>query len=238
MDICQCGKPLTTKKSRYEWLVKKGFSPKDAAAQVLYNPSTRIPPKTCCIVSLHTSVDTNKKLLERKQRIEEYEEDDITQSILPGAKKVRQIANIFVANQNETFGGEFMLMDANFDDPTILSRPFQQKDPPFQITNISPLPKTLRDRLGWQTSPLILWSGNIKLVPIIKIGDKILPGNMFKIVNVNGQNVKSALDTIDKSFLQSEIMYYAIQMTTNSDGNETPTHIITVKKQLPENIIA
>lgn len=65
MQCKGCKKNLTTHKSRFDWLVSRGYSTKDAAASVLYDPMRSGPSRQCCVVNLETNYDSNQKLYER-----------------------------------------------------------------------------------------------------------------------------------------------------------------------------
>lgn len=66
MQCKGCNKNLSTQKSRFDWLVARGYSTKDAAANVLHDPMRMGPTKQCCIVNLETNYDSFEKMHERE----------------------------------------------------------------------------------------------------------------------------------------------------------------------------
>jgi len=287
---------LTIEKGRYDWLIKRGYSQKDAAAQVMHNPNGFAPPKTCCIVQLHTTVDSTKDLLERQEMKDKIKRKEDAQLILTRLSQFgvvervveeakekgmieeekferflikefsseilqqREVVKIFCTDESKTVGGQFLVIDGTFDDPTLLAKPFAQSMDTFKITNIALLPDRIKDIYKWTRRPVCLWSGNIKIVPVVKINGILRPGFLmqwkttkllvepeigktkFKIVD--GQpSVEEITERIDRSLLRAEIIYYSIEKTQTfqmdfSTPEEISTHVITLRKQFPEKIIA
>ncbi len=329
MDICRCKKNLTSNRTRYEWLLSTGYSQKDAAAQALYNPTHGTPSKTCCIVSLHTNMDTTSRILERekikednkkkeiearerkirlswtkknysnqdiemlKQKIisagyhsleaeamifnlyspnkeqvlefatrliaqtqneelrrniatwlhdaherKEVRDEIMNKILLPEAITVRERVTIFATDITSTVGGRFILLNADFDDPTILQRPFVRGGTGFPITNISLLTQDDADTLKFKQRPLVLWSGKIAIVPVTSVSGVDEPGFMLQHKIVDGHLSSSILHTIDKTLLQSEIIYYGKRSIDFPKIGELQVHSITLLKQFPKDIVA
>jgi len=257
MSLCtRCRRNLIEPRNRYEWLISRGWSQKDAAAEALQNPSTITPVRTCCINELHTNVDVEKDMLERLDIQNRAKAKKIAQERLEGIPEPRrETVEIYCKDVTGQLGGYFILVDADFDDPKILAKPFQEVGKGYEITNIALLPKEIADREPFKWSeterPLCLWSGNIKIVPVIKIDDKLSPAVMYQ--SVQRQVVQPSLimgqppqvvtirdettlsERIDRTLLGADIKYFNIGVRDNQIPGGTirmPFHIISVLKQL------
>lgn len=254
----RCKKNLVQHRHRYEWLIARGWSQKDAASEVLQAPSISIPIKSCCINELHTSVDTEKDILERYDIQAAAKDKRIARERLAGIPEPRrETVKIYCKDDSGQLGGYFVLLDAPFADPKILGKPFQQSGKGFEITNIALLPKEMVDREQFRWSederPLCLWSGNMKIVPVIHIGDVLRPAVLYveRIVYVTEPSMimgqpPTVVETkdpqilserIDRTLINAEIKYYDVGVLDNVIPGGTiqmPHHIITVLKQLPK----
>jgi hypothetical protein len=242
-----CGKNLRVPKSKFEWLVSRGYDPKDAAAQVLHNPTSTVPPRQCCIVGLQTNIDPDKEELERdllKAEIQADRAEALRAAGLPA--RVREEVKIYAADATHNLAGYFILRDAPFDDPALLAPIPGQPQSGFAITDITPIPGVLAKDLGWgEQKPLILRSGQIKIIPVLPAGNLLLPGFIW-VQSGTGQADK-VLDSKDKSFLQADITEYNITnlivnkvnpITGATVQSEIPFQVIRLRKQFPEDIIA
>lgn len=245
-----CARDLGQPKKKFEWLVSRGYDEKDAAAAVLHNPSSKIPIKQCCIVGLQTNLDSNKGVADREQTKVELEQE-IARAIHEAGMQpdMREEVKVFSSDESGNVAGHFILRDADFEDPTLLAPTFEDRSrgietKGFEITDIALVPPYTSDREGWgNKAPLALWSGNLKIIPVIPVGNSLLPGTIW----VKSQAGDKPMTVIDKSFLGSEIMEYSIQNISLQQGLDVttgqpimvdaPLHVIRIKKLLPSEII-
>jgi hypothetical protein len=111
----------------------------------------------------------------------------------------------------------------------------------FNITNIALIPKTFMDSLHWRGLPfLILWSGNIKIIPVIDRGGELTPAKMYLqfLDPVTGQESIQLIDRFDKSLLDAEIIDYRNTPLNLANSGVIYPDSITLRKQFPQNIIA
>lgn len=242
-----CGKNLRAPKAKFDWLISRGYDAKDAAAQVLHNPTSTVPPRQCCIVGLQTNIDPDQEELERellKAEIQADKADALRAAGLP--PRVREEVKIYAADATHNVAGYFILRDAPFDDPALLAPIPGQSKSGFEITDITPIPAALAKELGWgEQKPLILRSGQIKIIPVLPAGNLLLPG--FIWVQTGSGQPDKVLDGVDKSFLQADITEYNITKLVVSQINpingatvqsEVPFQVIRLRKKFPEDIIA
>lgn len=283
--ICTgCKRNLTGKKERFDWLMTRGYDEKDAAAMVLTNPSARTPISPCCVVHLETSVDTDEDLVERLRMKAEIKQERKEQMMRQGIPIYeRDVFRIFAANENRTIPGQFVLMDADFDDPTYLApspsvviqndkyyipmipQGFtlpvipkiikgktmyeieRREDVPatflvgnkgtgYPITDIAQLPKRITDKEQWTTfNPFVLWSGNVKIVPVIQSGVTRVPGLIWVEDNTG---VSRPLTGLDKRILNSKVLEYKIEQVSFPNPRDPanplsyPLHTITLEKSV------
>ena len=242
-----CQKDLNVPRNKFEWLVSRGFTEKDAAAQILFAPSGK-PIKQCCIVNLQMNVDPNKTINERLEAKLRIEGEEKLKQVKSGITiKEREMVKIFASSPNRDLAGEFMLVDSSFNDPTLLAGSFADRSmglesKGFTITDVSPISTEVASKQKWSNiRPMALWSGNIKIVPVINKGDFKMPALMW-MQDAYG-NLKP-ITAPERSIIQGDIISYDIQSMgfknkndPNSAPIEFPFHVITVLKQLPEEII-
>lgn len=258
MNVCSgCKRTLDGKKEIFEWKIARGYDIKDAAAFALYDPSGTKPIKQCCIVAMQTTVDTNAELIERmtfKAQIEQKEAQARADAGLPPIQK--EIVKLYCSNPNRNVQGQFILEDAPFEDPTLLApNPTDilsgNRGKGFMITNIDAIPERITKRERWPLSPpvIALWSGNIKIVPVIISGVERIPGVIWvqsppDANGVHNPDKDFILRGFDKSFLQAEIISYDIQNVEIANPfdpkytSSVPVHVITIRKEFAPNIIA
>ncbi len=241
-----CNRNLARPKIRYDWLLARGFGEKDAAAQVLNDPTGTQPVLQCCIVNLQTNIDADESLNERQKIKDEILRDDAEARAKQGLPPIiRENATFYSGTETKTPTGQFIIRDANFDDPKLLAPSLKDKALAgsnkeifgFPITDIAPVPQKTSNEEGWGSyRPLALWSGNIKIIPVVTIGNYRRPGLLW-IVNPTGDIL---LDTsrqdIIKTFIGAEIIDYVITAINFAEVGDIPSHAIIVKKQLPGDV--
>lgn len=275
-SLCRgCRRNLTNVYPKFKWFVKRGYSQKDAAAQVLYRPGGITDIPECCVLNLQTNFDSNKDIIDRailreNQRRAEMEKIKGESGRVPE----RQIVRIFAANETRTVGGTFILRDvppvevlrgAQEAQPMLKTvsdmippyPPVQHKIDPnsgaeyqyqdatrtkgFTITNIALIPKTFMDSLHWRgLSFMILWSGNIKIIPVIDRGGELTPAKMYLqfLDPATGLESIQLIDRFDKSLLEAEIIDYRNTPLNLANSGIIYPDSITLRKQFPQNIIA
>jgi hypothetical protein len=238
MNVCMgCKRPLGAKRDLFDWKVMRGYSQKDAAAAVLYDPSGASPIKQCCVVGLETNVDTDADMVARAQMKKEAE-----------VVKPRETVQLYASNAGGNIQGSFIIEDGPFVDPQLLApniadRMAGNRGRGFFITNIAPLPERVTKKLGWPSQPpvLALWSGNLKIIPVIDEGMGPSPGLIWVHT---GDGADKILSDFDKSYLQAEITAYQIQQV-NLVNRYDPTytqavdqHVMTLHKQPASDLMA
>lgn len=256
-NICTgCRAPLDRKKELFDWKVARGYDIKDAAAFALHDPSGIKAINQCCVVHLQTNVDTDADLVARmnlKHDIEVKEAQARADKGLPPIQ--REVVKLYCSNSSRNVQGQFILEDAAFEDPTLLApNPASilsgNRGRGFVITNIEAIPERIATREGWGTSaPVIaLWSGNIKIIPVIINGMQRIPGVIWAQSPPDANGVHDPdrdfiIKNLDKSFLQAEIISYDIEeveLVNPFDPKYSvsiPQHVITVRKEFVRNII-
>lgn len=256
-NICGgCRRPLDTKKELFEWRLARGYDIKDSAAFALHDPSGTRPVKQCCIVAMQSTVDTTAEMVERmnlKYEIEQREAQARVDANLPPIQK--EIVKLYVSNPQRNVQGQFILEDAPFEDPTLLAPNVGDmlsgnRGRGFSITNIDAIPERIAKRERWPLAPpvIALWSGNIKIVPVIISGVERIPGVIWvqsppDANGVHNPDKDTILRGLDKSFLQAEIISYDIETVELANPfdprytSELPVHIITLQKEFTPNII-
>jgi|SRR5579885_103585 len=273
-SLCRgCRRNLKGVYIKFKWYVSRGYSQKDAAARVLYNPGDTKDISECCILNLQTNYDSNKELIDRallKENAKRAELERIKGET--GRLPERPVVRIFSANETKTIGGGFILEDV----PIIYDKNGKPEDiqiktvsdlippyPPvehtidpvtglniqhqpairvegFHITNISLIPKSIMQSRRWRGLPfLILWSGNMKIIPVINRGGELVPANMYLqfIDPVTGLENIQLIDRFDKSLLEAEIIDYRQYTLNLSDSGLLTVEGITLRKQFPQDII-
>ena len=205
---------------------------------------------------MQTTVDTNAEMVERmnmKFEIEKQEAQARVDANLPPIQ--REIVKLYCSNPSRNVQGQFILEDAPFEDPTLLApNPTDMlsgnRGRGFSITNIEAIPERIAKRERWLLAPpvIALWSGNIKIVPVIINGAERIPGVIWvqsppDANGVHNPDKDTIMRTLDKSFLQAEIISYdieTVELVNPFDPKyvtELPVHIITVRKEFTQNII-
>jgi hypothetical protein len=240
----------------FDWKVARGYDVKDAAAFALHDPSGISVIKECCIVHLQTNVDTDADLVARmnlKHEIEAKAAQARADAGLPPIQ--REVVKLYCSNAQRNVQGQFILEDAAFEDPTMLApNPTDilsgNRGRGFVITNIEAIPDRIIMREGWRTfAPVIaLWSGNIKIIPVIINGMHRIPGVIWAQSPPDANGVHDPdrdfiIRSLDKSFLQAEIISYDIEeveLVNPFDPKYNAVslqHVITVRKEFVQNII-
>jgi len=268
-NVCRgCKKNLTIPRQKFAWYTARGYSPKDAAAAVLYLPTLtdRAPEiRTCCVVALETDFDADKELVDRRRaRAEEKYRSEEEIKKVTGRKPEREIVRVFAANENLTLGGKFILRDS--DDPNISSlveniesRQVRNLETGelewtkktvgstgFPITDIRQVPRKIMDNEGWDrdSTLLALWTQNKKIIPVLHVGNETAPGNLWLYTSVynNGQqqNVYTPFDAgkIDKTLLGADIIGYVEGVQESINGIIVVVDVITLRKLDPKDVIA
>jgi len=238
-----CNRNITRPKIRYDWLRSRGFGEKDAAAQVLNDPTGTEPVLQCCIVNLQTNIDADATLLERQKIKDEILADDAAARAKQGLPPlIREEATLYSATETKTPTGQFILRDAEFEDPRLLAPSMQDRMLAgankelfgFPITDIAPVPQRISNAEGWgEYRPMALWSGNIKIIPVVTIGNYRRPGLLW-VVNPNGDILLDASrQDIIRTFIGADITNYIITAINFTGVGDIPTHAVVVKKKLP-----
>lgn len=244
-----CNRDLARPKIRFDWLIARGYDEKDAAAQVLNDPSGTKPVLQCCIVNLQTNIDADAGLLERQIIKDEILADEAAaraaQELPP---VIRETVVLYSATETKIPTGQFILRDAEFDDPKLLAPSFKDKALAgsnkeifgFPITDIAPVPERISKAEGWgKYRPMAFWSGNIKIIPVVTVGDMRRPGIIW-LVNPNGDIPLHGGDQenqkLIKSFIGSDVLDYIITPLTFPNIGEIPTHALMLKKQLAKDV--
>lgn len=255
-NLCsRCDRDMKIPRNKYNWFLSKGYSEKDSAAQALYNPEI-ILPKSCCIIDLHTRVDPNAKKREYLDIIEKGNREREARLKLEGRDNPkREIVEVYAMDKDNVTGGSFTIIGAPFHDPKVLNLGKHFKNTKsFEITDIAFLPKNIAETsFGWTEQPLCLWSGTMKICPVVEIDGKLQPGVMYvrstynKKVSVRSQQFKVAekrtpmTNVIDRTLLQSEIIYFRTEVIDVNLGAagviQTNIDIISLMKQEKHNII-
>lgn len=237
-----CNRNLSSPKKRFDWLVSRGYSQKDAAAIVLHNPANVAPVKSCCIVSLETNYDTDKTIHDREIiKGEILREDEEMRAQRGEAPIQREIAKFSARDRTGNIIGRFILKDSILENPEMLAASAADRvaggGNGFKITNIANISQRSADEEGWPQgqTPVALWFGSMKLVPVVQDGMLDKPGVIY--VHTAANPAGYPLYEVDKSFLQAEVLEY--ELRDNPQGaNLLPAHVLTVKKQFPRDIIA
>lgn len=257
MQVCVgCRRPLDRKKELFDWKLARGYDIKDAAAFALYDPSGISPINECCIVHLQTNVDTDADLVERMNLKYDIEQKEAQARVAAGLPPIqREVVKLYCSNSQRNVQGQFILEDAAFEDPTLLApNPTDalrgNRGRGFVITNIDFVPERIIKREGWANyGPVIaLWSGNIKIIPVIISGVERIPGVIWAQSppgpdGVHDPDRDFIIRNLDKSFLQAEIISYDIEnveLVNPFDPKYNATslqHVITVRKEFTQNII-
>lgn len=190
---------------------------------------------------------------------DEFESERVRQGLAPDRK---EIVEIYATNDAGTMPGEFILYDAGFDDLSMLAPDFSEraagnKGRGFKITDISEVPSRVVDRENWgKVTPVAIWSGNVKIIPVIRTGLTRVPGIMAVRRTVQSRELQDGqmrliekvevepLRKLDKSLLQGEIIYVNTQNMPFVNPydprvkNEFPTIVLGVEKEFPDKIVA
>lgn len=231
-----CGTSLKVERGRYDFMLERGFDPKDASAIILHAPSVRAVPKQCCIVNLQTNLDPDKGLRDRQflmQEIEEEQAADLRARGLP--PKAREEVELYVSNLDRRVPGFFAIYNSHFTDPSLLAPAAGSGEKGFEITDIAPITKAIADHKGWGSQrPLALWSGYIKIVPELQTGVGLVPG-VIHAININGPEAGKSfiIDKLDKSFIGAEIIDFSVRMWQKDVQDATTGQIIKVDVPLP-----
>jgi hypothetical protein len=170
----------------------------------------------------------------------------------------REIVKVYVANEDNTIGGTFMLEDINVDRLADLAARFPEVttyyDPKtnkevkkqsayirgFEVTNIAFLPESVMRAKKWKEPVLTLWSGVAKIIPVINKGGEIRPAKLWLLYNLNGVLQPPTIlsdPTLIKSLLQSEIIDASNVPLNFQNIGTISVDLITLRKQFTENIV-
>lgn len=171
----------------------------------------------------------------------------------------REIVKIYVANEDNTIGGQFILEDINVERLSDLAARFPESttiyDPitkqtvikqsayikGFEITNLAYLPESLMRAKNWKDPVLSLWSGMAKIIPVINRGGEIKPAKLWLLSSLNGIVQPSTMitdSTIIKGLLQSEIINAGNEALNFQNIGIINVDTLTLRKQFPTEIIA
>lgn len=200
------------------------------------------------------TINQIQKLIE-----EEFENERVRQNLPPDRK---EIVEIYATNDAGTAPGEFILYDAGFDDLSMLAPDFSEraagnKGRGFKITDITEVPSRVVDRENWgKLAPVALWSGNLKIIPVIRTGLTRVPAIMAVRRTIQTRELHEGhmrliekveiepLRKLDKTLLQGEIIYVTTQNMPFINPydqrvkNEFPTIVLGVEKEFPDKVIA
>lgn len=241
MSKCfNCSQDLGKARKKYAWYLSIGFDPKDASAEILTNPDTKLPAKQCCITSLQTNISLEDHT-EYENKIKERLDEKLKQKT--GSLKQR---DLFILYPVTPLGvGDFFLIDSSFSDPDLLSTKTNEKGRVgYDITNITKAPPSLLEKNGWQNeNAVVLWFGTIKVVcldirrnPNSITEEKDL--GLIKWVNVRTKE-EGFLDPNNRSFLGARIIEYSIrplkiQIPGYSEPQVAQPYAFTVEQLLPD----
>jgi len=189
----------------------------------------------------------------------EFESDRVRQG-LPLDQK--EIVEIYATNDAGTVPGEFILYDAGFDDLSMLAPDFSEraagnKGRGFKITDIGEIPTRIVNAENWgKATPVAIWSGNVKIIPVIRTGLTRTPaimavrrttqvrelheGHMRLVEKVEVEPLRK----LDKTLLQGEIIYVTNQTMPFVNPydprvkSEFPTIVLGVEKEFADKIVA
>lgn len=208
-----------------------------------------MPINSCCAVGLETNLDSEKELRDRQMIKDEILSDAAEDRMRRGLPPlIREVVKIYSSNLQGTTGGSFLLEDFPYEDPQLLAGNFNSAvqgngEIHFRITNIAYISDELASKYGWKARPLALWSGNVKIIPIVSDGLNREPGIM-RLVTATGSKQGEIIDKIDKSLLDAEIIDYTLLPLEVSAANPQVSatsgqvfHVITLRKQFPEDLI-
>lgn len=245
MSQCRrCSRNIQSVRTRYDSLIRRGYSSKDAIAKAFYQKN--MSQKDCCVVSIRQHIDVDVSPLQRLQRQKsEKEKQDLIRSAAgkPALLRPKGKTTLVAADATGTNGGQIILLDSNFLNPRVLTRSITNNEgvvsttPGFKVTNMTPLPQKQRDRLKWTSTPLILWSGDIKIVPIYTLPDGSIQPGRFLILDTDGSAL-FPLDKIDKTLLEAEIIEMIELPIQHEGGFMSVGHRLILEKQYPEDIVA
>lgn len=242
-----CGKSLVLAKARFEWLLSRGYDPKDASAFILHDPTSRMVPNQCCIVGLQTNLDPDKEVRERDRLKEELQQDkaqELKDAGLP--PKIREEVEVFAATENLSDAGHFIIRDGIIEDPVLLAGIPGTGQTGFEITDVVPIPKYIADAEGWGNErPLCLMSGHMKIIPVIMVGMSLIPTRLHVRTANSTSFGHTVLSTTDKTLIGAEVLSYTIRdlpvtkldpITGQQVQITTPFHVILLRKQFPEHL--
>lgn len=170
----------------------------------------------------------------------------------------REIVKIYVANDDNTIGGQFLLEDIAVDRLSDLAarfpEPHAETDPRtgqtitkqsayisgFEVTNISYLPESLMREKKWKEPVLALWSGMAKIIPVISKGGEMRPAKLWLLSSINGVTQFPVLindPTVIKSLLQSEIINAGNEALYFQNIGVINVEVLTLRKQFSSDIV-
>lgn len=244
-----CGSDLVEARKNFDFRKERGFSEKDAAAFSLHNPGVRSVHKQCCSVGLQTNIDPEADRLKREAMKEEIEALAARVRQEKGeAPRVREEVELTVAKADFNILGTILLRDGKIDNLSLLLPQASVSKRGYEVTHIAPLPETTVASFGWgKRDVLTLWSGNMKLVPVVNEETGYSPASFFLLIPDGDLTTIKLVDSVDKSLFGAEIiglyestkMFPRIQPTTGNKINvEATVSVIRLRKRFPEDIYA
>lgn len=248
----QCKRNISSIYEKYQYLKARGYNEKDAAVNALKNFNSEQMPKSCCVVNVITNRPLTGGTEQYRQNQEKvkaaYEEIvKIRGGNIPRRTKVK----LFVRNDAGNINGKFVLLNSPTNDINSILGRYDERTRKMtrtglNITNFDLFPNKLLNSYGWSgQEKLIIWSGDIYIVPIVtdEETNREILGNIwiyeegieqpFKL-----ESVKKGAESIDKEkqLLDSELVEYEVTKQIQN-GITTDVGVLTVLKVLPsENI--
>tara|TARA_R110002072_G_scaffold45565_5_gene126883 strand:- start:78007 stop:78756 length:750 start_codon:yes stop_codon:yes gene_type:complete len=215
-----CQRDLRKAKEKYAWLVGSGYSNKNAVEKILHDPESSLPPKKCCIVSIQFDLPTESPH-EYKKKIDAQLHELANQQGHGAEKFIKERYYLFVTDPTGSIAGDFVLDKAPFNKVEMLTTNLQKNGQEgHKISNITGIPDTLAADKNFDTTnnSIMLWSGNIRILPLYQEGGESKPGIIIYRNTRTGE--AGQLDRDNVSFLESEFIEYSLQsFQLNSRGN-------------------
>lgn len=228
-----CTQDLSKAKKKFTWYLTQGFDPKDAAAEILRDPDSRLPPKQCCIVSLQTNIEVKDHIQYRDEMKEEY-----NRRLAAREGKARREREIFILFPVTSDGrpANFTLIDSDFQNLEFLATVDGSDGKTGAIvTNVTKIPDSLREKNSWTNEEAIMiWFGvSMKLIsyeikPVTKARDA-----GFIVWRNQKTGEQGILSPNDNTFINSRVLEYSLQpyMIQNV---QISVNALTIEKEYPE----
>jgi hypothetical protein len=234
-----CQRDLRKAKEKYTYLLTSGYNSKDAVRKILHDPNSALPPDRCCIVSIENDVpvkdpDVYKTIIDNQLH---------EKSIAAGKDYLYKKERfwLFPIDDSLTVEGQFVLDQSPFNDPSLLTLNTQAKGQEgYRVNNMTTIPEKIAASHNFETNnnTIMLWCGNIRVLPIFKNAAQMMPGI---IVYQNATTfIRGQLNINDPSFLNCEILEYSQQpfqfnqtMGTNVPGPVRQVNAFLIEKVSP-----